>query len=495
MMPTASYIRSPMLHRLLEGIAGNVPALTVSDLTLDSRKVTQGALFVALSGTRVHGLGFVEQAVANGCAAVLAEPGGDWDRERIASLQLPVPVIVIDDLKFKIGAVASRFCGEPSAKLKVIGYTGTNGKSSCVWLTAGVLENCVMIGTMGNGRPGRLQKATHTTPDAISLQKLLAAYSKEGMSSIAMEVSSHALDQGRIDGVDVDIAVFTNLTRDHLDYHGSMEAYGAAKKRLFTLPGIDRFVINIDDPFGRDLARELCAQGNCLTFGVENASAKLLATNIRLHNRGLSLDFVWRDQEAHLDSRLVGRFNVENLLAVTAALLSAGLPLKQIVRRLAQVPPVPGRMEQFGEAREPQILVDYAHTPDALRNALEAAREHCKGRLICVFGCGGDRDRGKRPLMGEIATRLADRVILTDDNPRSENGDDIIAGIRAGMRDEPLVERDREAAIRLAIGAAGENDLVLIAGKGHEDYQIQGDQVRHFSDRETVEAVLGELRA
>ncbi|MEJ2308625.1 MAG: UDP-N-acetylmuramoyl-L-alanyl-D-glutamate--2,6-diaminopimelate ligase [Gammaproteobacteria bacterium] len=493
-MPTASYTRSPMLHRLLEGIAANVPAVAVSDLTLDSRKVTQGALFVALSGTRVHGLGFVEQAVANGCAAILAEPGGDWGHERIASLQLPVPVIVIDDLKFKIGAVASRFCGEPSAKLKVIGYTGTNGKSSCVWLTAGVLENCVMIGTMGNGRPGRLQKATHTTPDAISLQKLLAAYRKGGMTSIAMEVSSHALDQGRIDGVDVDIAVFTNLTRDHLDYHGSMEAYGAAKRRLFTLPGIDSFVVNIDDPFGRELATELCAQGKCLTFGVENASAKLLATNIRLHNRGLSLDFVWRDQEAHLDSRLVGRFNVENLLAVTGALLSAGLPLRQIVKRLAQVPPVPGRMEQYGEASEPQILVDYAHTPDALRNALEAAREHCRGRLVCVFGCGGDRDRGKRPLMGEIASRLADRVILTDDNPRSENGDDIIAEIRGGMRDEPLVERDREAAIRLAIGEAGETDLVLIAGKGHEDYQILGDQVRHFSDRETVEAVLEELR-
>jgi UDP-N-acetylmuramoyl-L-alanyl-D-glutamate--2,6-diaminopimelate ligase len=379
--------------------------------------------------------------------------------------------------------------------MKVIGYTGTNGKSSCVWLTAGVLENCAMIGTMGNGRPGRLQKSTHTTPDAISLQKLLAAYRKEGMTTIAMEVSSHALDQGRIDGLDVDIAVFTNLTRDHLDYHPSMEAYGAAKKRLFSLPGIDRYVINIDDPFGHDLAAELCAPGKCLTFGIENASAKLLAINIELHNRGLSLDFVWRDQEAHLDSRLIGRFNVENLLAVTGALIAAGLPLQQIVKRLAQVPPVPGRMEQFGAAHEPQIVVDYAHTPDALQNALEAAREHCKGRLVCVFGCGGDRDRGKRPLMGRVAEELADAVILTDDNPRSENGDDILAEIRGGMQREPLVERDREAAIRMAIGEAGETDLVLIAGKGHEDYQINGDEVRHFSDRETVEAILAEMRS
>ena len=495
MMPTFGYTRDRMLHHLLDGIVGNPPAVPVNDITLDSRRVTPGALFVALSGTRVHGLQFVDQALTNGCSAILAEPGDNWTRERIESLGLAVPVIIVDDLRFRIGMIASRFCGKPSEKLKIIGYTGTNGKSSCVWLTSGVLENCVMIGTMGNGRPGRLQKATHTTPDAITLQKMLAAYHRDGMSAVAMEVSSHALDQGRIDGVNVDIAVFTNLSRDHLDYHASMEAYGAAKRRLFTLPGISRLVINIDDPFGHELAKEFCGQARCLTFGINNASAKLFATNIRLHNRGLSLDLVWRDQEARLDSRLIGRFNIENLLAVTGALLSAGLPLQQIVRRLAQVPPVPGRMEQFGHAGEPQIVVDYAHTPDALKNALEAAREHCKGRLICVFGCGGDRDRGKRPLMGEIAGKLADRVILTDDNPRSESGDAIITEIRAGMQEDPVVERDREAAIRLAIDEADENDLVLIAGKGHEDYQINGDEVRHFSDRETVEAILGEMRA
>jgi UDP-N-acetylmuramoyl-L-alanyl-D-glutamate--2,6-diaminopimelate ligase len=484
-----------MLHHLLDGVVGNPPAVPVNDITLDSRRVTPGALFVALSGTRVHGLQFVDQALTNGCSAILAEPGDNWTRERIESLGLAVPVIIVDDLRFRIGMIASRFCGKPSEKLKIIGYTGTNGKSSCVWLTSGVLENCVMIGTMGNGRPGRLQKATHTTPDAITLQKMLASYHRDGMSAVAMEVSSHALDQGRIDGVNVDIAVFTNLSRDHLDYHASMEAYGAAKRRLFTLPGISRLVINIDDPFGHELAKEFCGQARCLTFGINNASAKLFATNTRLHNRGLSLDLVWRDQEARLDSRLIGRFNIENLLAVTGALLSAGLPLQQIVRRLAQVPPVPGRMEQFGRAGEPQIVVDYAHTPDALKNALEAAREHCKGRLICVFGCGGDRDRGKRPLMGEIAGKLADRVILTDDNPRSESGDAIITEIRAGMQEDPVVERDRETAIRLAIDEGDENDLVLIAGKGHEDYQINGDEVRHFSDRETVEAILGEMRA
>ena len=495
MMPTFGYTRDRMLHHLLDGVVGNPPAVPVNDITLDSRRVTPGALFVALSGTRVHGLQFVDQALTNGCSAILAEPGDNWTRERIESLGLAVPVIIVDDLRFRIGMIASRFCGKPSEKLKIIGYTGTNGKSSCVWLTSGVLENCVMIGTMGNGRPGRLQKATHTTPDAITLQKMLASYHRDGMSAVAMEVSSHALDQGRIDGVNVDIAVFTNLSRDHLDYHASMEAYGAAKRRLFTLPGISRLVINIDDPFGHELAKEFCGQARCLTFGINNASAKLFATNIRLHNRGLSLDLVWRDQEARLDSRLIGRFNIENLLAVTGALLSAGLPLQQIVRRLAQVPPVPGRMEQFGRAGEPQIVVDYAHTPDALKNALEAAREHCKGRLICVFGCGGDRDRGKRPLMGEIAGKLADRVILTDDNPRSESGDAIITEIRAGMQEDPVVERDREAAIRLAIDEADENDLVLIAGKGHEDYQINGDEVRHFSDRETVEAILGEMRA
>jgi UDP-N-acetylmuramoyl-L-alanyl-D-glutamate--2,6-diaminopimelate ligase len=494
MMPAYTYSKGRMLHRLLEGVVETAPSLPVSDITLDSRRVTPGALFVALSGTRVHGLQFVDQALANGCCAVLAEPDGEWSRQRIEALELPVPVIIIEDLKFLIGMIASRFCGEPSGKLKIIGYTGTNGKSSCVWLTAGVLENCVMIGTMGNGRPGRLQKATHTTPDAITLQKMLAAYRKDGMSAVAMEVSSHALDQGRIDGVMVDIAVFTNLTRDHLDYHGSMEAYGAAKKRLFSLPGISKYVINIDDPFGEQLGKELCSEQKCLTFGIENTSAELLATNIRLHNRGLSLDFVWRDQEAHLDSRFIGRFNVENLLAVTGALLIAGVPLQQVVRRLAQVPPVPGRMEQFGLAPEPQVVVDYAHTPDALKNALEAAREHCRGRLVCLFGCGGDRDRGKRPLMGEIAESLADQVILTDDNPRSESGDAIIAEIRSGMQGDPLVERDREAAIRLAFTRAGEDDLVLIAGKGHEDYQINGDEIRHFSDRETVETILAEMR-
>lgn len=494
MMPAFSFNSSPTLARLLRGIVDGAPAVPVANMTLDSREVTQDSLFVALSGTQVHGLQYARQAIGKGCSAILAEAGGEWTQERIESESLDVPVIVLDNLKFRIGEIASRYYGSPSADLKVIGYTGTNGKSSCVWLTSGVLENCVMIGTMGNGRPGRLQKATHTTPDAISLQKLLADYRGEGMTSIAMEVSSHALDQGRIDGVAVDIAVFTNLSRDHLDYHASMEAYGEAKKRLFSLPDVQSLVINIDDDFGHQLAADLCGHMNCLTFGIDNASARLLATNIELHNRGLSMDLVWRGREEHLDSRLIGCFNVENLLAVTGALLAAGVPLNQIVKRLAQVPPVPGRMEQFGDAHEPQIVVDYAHTPDALRNALEASREHCAGTLICVFGCGGDRDRGKRSLMGEVADGLADIVILTDDNPRSEDGQVIIDEIRAGMKSAPAIERDRETAIRNAIAQADENDLVLIAGKGHEDYQILGDEIRHFSDRETVETILGELR-
>jgi UDP-N-acetylmuramoyl-L-alanyl-D-glutamate--2,6-diaminopimelate ligase len=358
------------------------------------------------------------------------------------------------------------------------------------WRAQGA-RRCAIIGTLGSGFPGALNASIHTTPDAVSVQRLLADFLDRGAAHVAMEVSSHALEQGRVNGVRFHVAVFTNLTRDHLDYHGDMTAYGQAKAKLFAHEGLKYAVINHDDDFGRRLLADVGAPVTCLSYGIEGGDVR--AREARPSPEGLWLRIQTPYGETELRSPLIGHFNVYNLLAVLATLLALGVELHDAAARLARAQAPAGRAERFGAAGGlPLVVVDYAHTPDALEKILMALREHTRGKLYCVFGCGGDRDRGKRPVMGGIAERLADMVLLTDDNPRHESGDAIIADIVGGMRAAPRIIRDRRSATATAIQGATEGDIVLIAGKGHEDYQQIGDERRPYSDRETVRELTGE---
>jgi UDP-N-acetylmuramoyl-L-alanyl-D-glutamate--2,6-diaminopimelate ligase len=486
------------LDQLLQGIADTASAgdIVVSGLNLDSRRVRPGDAFFALRGTREHGIKFAAIAVQRGARVVLAEAPAP------SETALDVPVLWIDNLHGRVGDIAARFFGEPSAALSVIGVTGTNGKTSTVQLLAHALEHlghrAATIGTLGAGLHGKLQAGERTTPDAIEVQGLLAEFRAEGATHVAMEVSSHALEQGRVGAVKFDVAAFTNLTRDHLDYHGSMEAYGAAKAKLFVWPSLHAAVINIDDAFGRELAAKLPANVRALRYSATgDDQADIAATAVATSSEGLN--FVLRTPwgERPVSSRLLGRFNVANLLTVVGCLGALGEPFESIVQAVEAMEPVNGRMNRLGGfGNEPLVVVDYAHTPDALEQALTALRAHCAGQLICVFGCGGDRDAGKRPVMGEIAERLADSIVVTDDNPRSEDGDAIVAQIVAGLSrpGQAKVERDRAAAIRWAVTRAKAGDVVLVAGKGHETYQESIAGKRPFDDFAVARAAL-EVRA
>jgi len=486
------------LDQLLHGIADTASAgdIVVSGLNLDSRRVRPGDAFFALRGTREHGIKFAAIAVQRGARVVLAEAPAP------SETTLDVPVLWIDNLHGRVGDIAARFFGEPSAALSVIGVTGTNGKTSTVQLLAHALEHlghrAATIGTLGAGLHGNLQAGERTTPDAIEVQGLLAEFRAEGATHVAMEVSSHALEQGRVGAVKFDVAAFTNLTRDHLDYHGSMEAYGAAKAKLFAWPSLHTAVINIDDAFGRELAEQLPANARALRYSAAGDDrADIDATAVTTSSEGLN--FVLRTPwgERSVSSRLLGRFNVANLLTVVGCLGALGEPFESIVEAVEAMEPVNGRMNRLGGfGNEPLVVVDYAHTPDALEQALTALRAHCAGQLICVFGCGGDRDAGKRPVMGEIAERLADSIVVTDDNPRSEDGDVIVAQIVAGLSRpaQAKVERDRAAAIRWAVTRAKPGDVVLVAGKGHETYQESAAGKRPFDDFAVARAAL-EVRA
>lgn len=483
---------SRLLSELLAGIAEVAVDADIAGLVLDSRAVARGDLFFALAGTQTQGHAFVADALARGAAAVVYDPAaGNPATGAPATSSRGVPLLPIPELRRHVGIVADRFFGAPSAALTVVGVTGTNGKTTCTQLLAQVLDTpaarCAVIGTVGVGFPGTLSPATHTTPDAIAVHRLLAEFHANGARYVCMEVSSHALAQDRVAGVRFKLAVFTNLTRDHLDYHGDMESYGAAKARLFAVPGLDAAAVNIDDDFGRALAARI--KPRVVTYGL--AQGDVHARDLRLSTDGLSLRLCTPTDEALLQTQLIGRFNASNLVAVTAALFALGMPVHEAAPRLARARPVSGRMERFGGGLQPLVLVDYAHTPDALEKVLHAAREHTPGQLWCVFGCGGDRDRGKRPLMGAIAERLADVVVVTDDNPRTEDPQRIVDDILAGMRTRPRVVRDRRAAIATAVGAARGGDTVVVAGKGHEDYQQIGTQKFPFSDQAAVRESLG----
>jgi UDP-N-acetylmuramoyl-L-alanyl-D-glutamate--2,6-diaminopimelate ligase len=488
------------LDQLLMGIADAQVAATagagrivVSGMTLDSRKVQRGDAFFALCGTQGHGIEFAANAVQRGAQVVLAEAPVVED-----VVALDVPLMWIDNLHAQVGEIAARFHDRPSESMRMVGVTGTNGKTSCVQLLAQALtmlgHRAASIGTLGAGVHGQLHEGERTTPDAISVQALLADFRDADVSHVAMEVSSHALEQGRVGAVDFEVAAFTNLTRDHLDYHGSMEAYGAAKAKLFAWPGLRSAVINIDDAFGRELAEQLPAGVQPLRFSMAGADdAEVAASDIVTSAEGLSFQLRTPWGTRSVKSHLLGRFNVANLLAVIGCLGALGESFERIAAAVEQLQPVNGRMSRLGGLHDqPLVVVDYAHTPDALEQALNALRAHCAGKLICVFGCGGERDAGKRPLMGAIAAKLADVAIVTDDNPRGEDGDTIVAQIVAGMEAARAmaVERDRAKAIQDALQLARTGDVVLIAGKGHETYQDGAAGKRPFDDLAVAHAAL-----
>lgn len=480
------------LAELLPDVEGIPPDLTITGLVLDSRAVRPGNAFVAIAGFGAHGLRFVDQARAAGAAAILFEPPAPDD------LPAPGDAIAVPGLRARLGEMGDRFHGRATEAMTVVGVTGTNGKTSTVqlltqaWHARGIVSGSV--GTLGAGLYGHVVPTGFTTPLVLQTHELLAAMHDDGAQAIAMEASSHALDQGRVDGVHFDVAVFTNLTRDHLDYHGDMATYGAAKARLFAWPGLKAAVINLDDAFGRELIAALPA--GVQAIGVSSrgdAKATVQATALRFDNTGIGFELRIGGQAHAVQSPLLGRFNVDNLLAVAGVLHALGDAPAQVAHTLSQLEPIHGRMNRLGgDGKAPLVVVDYAHTPDALEQALTSLRAHVQARLICVFGCGGDRDRGKRPQMAAIAEAHADVVIVTDDNPRFEDGDAIVADIMAGFAQpaQAIVQRDRAAAIAQAVAMAGNPDIVLVAGKGHEPYQdIQG--VQHpFDDTRVARAAL-----
>ena len=484
--------RAMLLSELLPELEGLSAELAVTGLVQDSREVAPGDAFVAIAGFGAHGLHFVDAARAAGASAILFEPPAPDD------LPAPDDAIAVPGLRKRMGAMADQFHGQPSAAMTTVGVTGTNGKTSTVQLLAQAWtlrgQKAGTVGTLGAGVWPKIVPTGFTTPLVLRLHALLAELRDEGAQAVAMEVSSHALDQGRVDGVHFDVGVFTNLTRDHLDYHGDMASYGAAKARLFDWPGLRAAAVNLDDAFGRELFAAVGGKVHAIGFSSRGAAgASVRAEDLHLDGRGIRFMLHAGGQAHPVRSPLLGRFNVDNLLAVAATLFALGMAPALVAETLSQLVPVDGRMNRLGgEAGQPLVVIDYAHTPDALEQALASLRGHTAGRLLCVFGCGGERDTGKRPQMAAIAERLADRVVVTDDNPRREDGDGIVAGILSGFADPSrvMVQRDRARAIALAIAEAGADDVVLVAGKGHEPYQ-EIDGIRHpFDDTEVARDLL-----
>lgn len=475
-------------------------------ITSDSRKVKDGTLFLAYPGAKNDGRHYIPQAIEAGAAAIV------WEQDSFTwNADWQVCNLGISNLKQQVGEIAAEYYHYPSEQLTVVGVTGTNGKTSVSqWVAqclASLGQKTAVLGTIGNGfvsaQSEALADAANTTPDAILLQGMLSHFVLQKADAVVMEVSSHGLEQGRVNGVVFDIAVLTNLTRDHLDYHVTMEAYAAAKQKLFAWEGLGFAILNADDDFGQTLASVLKSQEKpYITYGfeAENAdlNANISASNLQLHDAGLTMQVTTPQGVAQITAAVLGRFNAYNLLAVLATLLALDISLDDAVIAIAQIKPVLGRMQKFGGGELPLVVIDYAHTPDALEKVLITLKEqitlkgqdNAPARLICVFGCGGNRDAGKRPLMGAIASKLADSVIVTSDNPRNEALAAIANDIISGMSDGYILEADRAVAIHLAIQSALPGDIVLVAGKGHEDYQeISG--VKHaFSDALVAKSAL-----
>jgi UDP-N-acetylmuramoyl-L-alanyl-D-glutamate--2,6-diaminopimelate ligase len=485
------------LNLLLKDIADTAGDITVGSITQDSRDVVKGTLFVALKGTQQHGLAYADIAERQGAVAIL------WEADDQVSLpDVAIPLIEIKDLREHLGLIADRFYQSPAQSLKMIGITGTDGKTSISHFIAQALPDCAVIGTIGVGKLDELQKATHTTPDVITVHKTLSALKAHGVKTVAMEVSSHALDQGRIAHVAFDVVVLSNLSRDHLDYHGTVEAYADAKEKLFAWPNLTARVLNLDDVYGRKLAGKY--PDHVLGYGIGDVMdyppGSLVAASARFSSNGIQATIHYAGQQSQLNVSVLGRFNLSNLLAALGAMIGLGLSVDEAVTALNQVHIVEGRMEKVsGDDAQVLVVVDYAHTPNALQTVLQALREHVadQSQLICVFGCGGDRDAGKRPLMAQAAEQNADVIIVTDDNPRSENPQKIMQDIMAGFQDaeKVTVEHDRASAIHVALTQAQKGDVVLIAGKGHEQGQILATGVVPFSDKAEANKVLQELAA
>ncbi len=488
-MMAALAARGRTLGELLGAGAGGYGRLAITDLTLDSRQVTAGAAFIAVAGGREHGLAHAAEALARGASIVLYEPD-----PRFPSVE--APSLAVSGLKARLGDLAHAFYAMSPAPT-LVGVTGTNGKTTVAYLLAQTLGQpqrpCGYIGTLGYGVPPQLTTHGHTTPDTLTLHRELA---EMHAARVAMEVSSHALAQDRVAGLKFHTAVFTNLTRDHLDLHGDFTSYGNAKRRLFRLPELQCAVVNADDPFGASLGADLPRGCELLRTSTRGAGAELVGRVRRSDLAGVDIEISGKFGVGRLQSKLIGTFNAENLLSALGALLAQGIPLRLACAALGAAKPAPGRMEVLGGLPlKPWVVIDYAHTPDALQRVLGTLEAAVVGELWCVFGCGGDRDRGKRPLMGAIAADLADRIVLTDDNPRSEDPAAIVNDIRAGVGEHPRVSvvHDRRAALASAIGKARPGDVVLIAGKGHESEQFVGKERRAFSDREIAAELLGNV--
>ncbi|MCE5362331.1 UDP-N-acetylmuramoyl-L-alanyl-D-glutamate--2,6-diaminopimelate ligase [Pseudomonas anguilliseptica] len=467
------------LNQLLPEAASST---LIRELTLDSRKVRPGDLFLAVPGTQQDGRVHIADAVARGAAAVAYEAEG-----AAVMTAHSAELVALKGLAQQLSAIAGRFYGEPSRGLHLIGITGTNGKTSVSQLLAQALdllgERCGIVGTLGNGFYGALEQGRHTTPDPIGVQATLADMKNAGARAVAMEVSSHGLHQGRVAALAFDVAVLTNLSRDHLDYHGSMQAYAEAKAALFAWSGLRCRVLNLDDAFGRELAAAE-HDSRLISYSLHDAEAYLYCRDAQFDEQGVRATLVTPRGEGSLRSSLLGRFNLSNLLAVVGALLGLDYPLDEILQVLPQLQGPIGRMQRLGGGKQPLVVVDYAHTPDALEKVLEALRPHVKGRLLCLFGCGGDRDNGKRPLMAAVVERLADAVLVTDDNPRTEAPAQIFSDIRAGFVTPESVQfvHGRGQAIAQLIAAASADDVLVLAGKGHEDYQEINGVRQPFSD-------------
>ena len=508
------------------GMSDNCPDVSIEGIALDSRQVQPGDLFIAIKGTAVDGFAFIPQAIERGAVAVLVEKDqlvGSLVDGLIDGVNTSVPVIGVENLSEYVSDIAGVFYADPSAKICLTAITGTNGKTTCSRLFAELMESLAseragtsaFIGTLGYGmvcnadykaphdsarqpdskEPGLITDTGLTTPDAVAMQRILAELVSKGAKNIALEVSSHSLVQRRVAGLKVNTSVFTNLSRDHLDYHGDINAYAAAKSRLFAMQGLQHAVINCDDSVGRVILANLDQSIQAYSFSLQNNDADIYCSTIGLSPEGLRASVVTPWGQGEISSPLLGKFNLANLLAVIGAAGAQGFALTDILRLIPSLRAVPGRMELVDASAQPAVVVDYAHTPDALEKALQALRVHCQGNLWAVFGCGGDRDTGKRPEMGEIARRCADKVVVTSDNPRTESPQQIIDHILQGTGREVIVDSDRRAAIRQAIFTADKNDVVLIAGKGHEDYQILGAQRLPFSDQAEARLALRELQA
>ena len=539
--PLKSTYPTNHLQNLLDGfcdLSGVENAgLCFKGLSLNSKKAHEEFLFLACAGvgnTSHHGIAYAGQAINQGASCVLWEPTSVLqEMPKICTVEgkPDVPLIRVEDLHNKSGLIAARFYQHPTRELNVIGITGTNGKTSTAHFIARLMillnkkvndqgsdistdispedssyngsynssAHCAIIGTLGNGLYGQLQPSSHTTPDAVTLQQLMAEYREQGIKTVVMEVSSHALSQGRVNGVEFDVAVLTNLSRDHLDYHGDMQSYAAEKLKLFLTPGLKTMVLNQDDPFSEQIAEQLKAEikpdsdRQIVSYAQHNTSADFSATDIQLDYKGIQFNLHHKGNAYAVASSLIGAFNIDNILAAIAVLATQGYELQSIIAAVKDLQTVPGRMEKINarsEAPQPLIIIDYAHTPDALLKAIQAVRAHMhsNGKLYCIFGCGGDRDQGKRAQMAKVAEDNADQLMVTSDNPRNEAPEQIIKDIISGFKTAQSVwtETDRTTAIAQVLKEAKPQDSVLIAGKGHENYQEIKAKRIPFSDKDCV---------